>query len=580
MAEIVGKVKSERTLEKSSTGSEGLDWMLHGGVPRRATTLVVGGPGAGKTVFGLSFLAAGLRGNEPGVLLSFEEDEEDLRRFNTGMDLGDDLKEAEDQHRFAVEHVRLNRQEVSGAEGGGYMELLHFRLKHAISRVGARRVFIDGLDTVFSSGFADDRVVRVELRRVFDALKDMGVTTVLSAERGTEELTRNGLEEYVADCVVQLDQGVVHDSLARRVRIVKYRGSDHALDAVPFVIDRRGITVDPYGLRPLDATAPTEQLATGVEPLDQMLAGGPFRGSTALVSGAPGTGKTSLVGACAVAACKRGERALFVSFEESPAQVRRNLSSIGMDIERWEEAGLLHIHSARPQASGVQEYLQHMRRYLTDIEPSLVVLDAIGAFKKAAGREATEDLLTMAADLFKDAGVTVWMTVLTHDADDFDRSTVGLSSTIDTWITLRNLESAGELNRTLAILKARGLPHSNQVREFVITDDGISLVDVYVGPDGVLTGSARVSQENIERLDEQRRQDHVAQLRRAVEQRARLAALQTQETEASARAAIDEVEARLKDALVDERMRENDVQRLRTSRRADRSDSGERSVSR
>jgi len=486
--------KSQRkVLTKSPTSIQGLDEITGGGLPKGRPTLVCGGAGCGKTLFAMEFLVRGAtQYNEPGVFMSFEETEKEL--IANVASLGFDMDSLVRHKKIWLEHVHVERCEVE--ESGEYdLEGLFIRIHHAIESIRAKRVVLDTIESLFS-GLPNPLVLRAELRRLLHWLKRKGVTTILTAERGQGTLTREGLEEYVSDCVILLDHRVNDQSSIRRLRIVKYRGSTHGTNEYPFLIDEDGFSVLPVTSLGLNYSSSRERISTGIPRLDTMLSGkGYFRGSTVLVSGTAGTGKTSLASQFVVAACKRGERVLFFTFEESADQLVRNMRSIGIDLEPSVKKGLLRFHATRPTNYGLETHLTTSIKLVNDFEPDIVILDPINALVMGENQTEVKAMLLRLVDFLKMKGVTAFFTSLTSAGDTMEITDVYISSLIDTWLLLRDIEIAGERNRGLYVLKSRGMEHSNQIREFKLTNHGIELLDVYVGPGGVLTGSARLSQE-------------------------------------------------------------------------------------
>jgi len=517
--------------EKAPTGIAGFDELTDGGLARGRPTLVTGAAGSGKTLFGVEFLVRGaVEYGEPGVLLAFEEAGEDLA-VNVAS-LGFDLPQLERDGLIVVDAFRLDPAEI--VETGSFdLEGLFIRLASAVDEIGAKRVVLDTIEVLFTA-MPNEAVIRGELSRLFRWMKSRGLTVVITGERGREEgqLTRFGIEEYVSDCVVALDHRVHDEISTRRLRVVKYRGSLHGTNEYPFLITDRGLVVVPITSMGLTYDAPDERVSTGIDRLDEMLVGGVHRGSSVMISGTAGTGKTSIAASMVDAACARGERAVFLSMEESPAQLIRNMRSIGLELRPWVDAGLLRLHSIRPTAFGFEEHLASLHRVLDEADPSLVVLDAVGSLGRGGDHADVSSLVSRDLDLLKARGITAVMTTLTHGLAE-ESSDVDVSSLVDTWLLLRNHEDNGERNRLLFVIKSRGTAHSNQVREFVLTDQGPELVEVYVGPDGVLTGSARIAQiaqedaaaANRDVEAEQRRYELV-QRRASVE--SKIAALQAQ----------------------------------------------------
>ena len=472
-------------LEHCPTGIAGLDAITNGGLPRGRTTLLAGGPGCGKTLLGVEFLVRGPQMGEPGVFIAFEETAQELTAnvASLGWDL-DDLCARGD---LVVDHVKVERERID--ETGDYdLEALFIRIGFAIREVGAKRVVLDTIEVLFSA-LDDTAKLRAELRRLFSWLKAQGVTAIVTAERGEGVLTRHGLEEYVADCVITLDHRVEDQIAVRRIRVVKQRGSIHGTNEYPFVIDDGGLSVVPVTSFHLDHPASTEIVSTGVPELDTMVGrGGWYKGSTTMISGESGTGKTTFAAAFADAACRRGERCLFMTFEESSRQLVRNMASVGMDLGRWVGEGHLRIHASRPTQLGLERHLTAVYQQVEAHNPDVVVIDPITDFTSVGTSTDVKVLLMRIVDYLKTREVTAVFTSLLHDRGAEDPT---ISSLIDNWVQLRNLESQAQRDRGVFIQKARGMPHSNQIREFVLTDGGIQLLDVVAGPDGVLTGRAR-----------------------------------------------------------------------------------------
>jgi circadian clock protein KaiC len=503
-----------QTLTKTPTGIKGLDEITEGGLPTGRSTLVTGGAGCGKTLLGMEFLVRGARDyGEPGVFMAFEENAEELTE--NVRSLGFDLAEMVRRKQLLIDAVHIQRDEIE--ETGEYdLEGLFVRLNHAIDTIGAKRVVIDTLEVLFASLSAS--ILRTELRRLFQWLKTKGVTAVITAERGEGMLTRQGLEEYISDCVILLDHRITEQVLTRRLRVVKYRGSSHGTNEYPFLIDARGIAVLPITSLGLNHHVSNERISTGVASLDSMLGGkGYFRGSNVLVSGTAGAGKSSLAAHFVDAACARGERALYIALEESQSQIMRNMRSIGINLERWNKSGLLNFHTARPTVYGLEMHLAIIQSLIEETKTKVVVIDPITNFNAIGTPLEIKAALMRLLDFLKRNGITTLFTSLTEDAVHAEDSEVGVSSLMDTWILLRNLEYNGERNRGLYVLKSRGMAHSNQIREYILTDHGVDLVNVYTGPGGVLTGTARVVQEARENAEALRRQTEIDRLERDLE---------------------------------------------------------------
>lgn len=552
-------------LLKAPTGIQGFDEITGGGLPQGRPTLVCGGPGCGKTMFGMEFLIHGaVDHGEPGVFVSFEEAALDLAKNVAS--LGHDLGALAEQRLIAVDHVRVERSEIE--ETGDYdLEGLFVRLGFAIDTIGAKRIVLDTVEALFAA-LPNEGIVRAELRRLFGWLKERGVTAVITGERGEGTLTRRGLEEYVSDCVILLDQRV-HDQVAtRRLRVVKYRGSSHGTNEYPFLIHEKGFSVLPSSSLGLVHDAPTERMSTGIRRLDEMLGGkGLFRASSVLVSGSAGSGKSSLAAHVAAASCARGERCLYFAFEESPAQILRNMRSIGIDLEPHVESGLLRFHAVRPTVFGLEKHLSEIHRQIEEHSPSLVVVDPITNLTSVGTSADVTAMLVRLFDFLKLRGTTGFFTSLTAGGDALERTEVGVSSLMDVWLLVRFLEGNGERNRGLYVLKARGMSHSHQIREFLITDRGIDLLDVYTGPAGVLTGTARHAQEARERAEAAARQAATGRRRREIERKRDLVAAQL----AAMRADLDEAEEELSQLLTTDRQREEDLARERAEMQRRRS---------
>lgn len=488
----VSAAAAVRTVPKSPTGIQGLDEITGGGLPRGRPTLVCGGPGCGKTILAMEILMNGARRyREPGVFMSFEESVEDLTlNFES---LGFDSRSLSARKQILMEYVKVDAREIQ--ETGDYsLDGLFLRLDQAIDSIGAKRIVLDTIETLFS-GLADTRTLRAELRRLFNWLRAKGVTAVVTGERGTATLTRHGLEEYITDCVIVLDHRVVEQNATRRLRVVKYRGSPHDSNESPFFIDPTGISVMPIASLGLQHQIPAGRVSTGVDGLDDMLGGkGYHRGSSILVSGTAGSGKTSVAGYFVDAACRRGESALYFAFEESPAQITRNLRSIGLDLERWLRKKLLHIHATRSTTSGLEGHLNVMYRLIEEHRPKVVVVDPISNLISVGTSVEVKAMLARLIDFMKVRKTSAMFTSLAFDEGQPARTDAGISSFMDTWLVLGNVEINGERNRILHVLKSRGMPHSNQAREFLFTKAGLALVEPVRDSSGrVLFGSRRAA---------------------------------------------------------------------------------------
>jgi circadian clock protein KaiC len=501
-------------LPKTPTGISGLDEVTGGGLPRGRPTLVCGPAGCGKTLLAMEFLVRGITEfDEPGVFVAFEEPAEDL--IANVASLGFDLAQLEADGRMVIDHVAVAGGEMEEA-GEWDLEGLFVRLGAAIDAVGAKRVVIDTIETMFGA-FTNTAVLRSELRRLFGWLKQRGVTAVITAERGDGTLTRYGIEEYVSDCVIVLDHRVTEQASTRRLRILKYRGSLHGTNEYPFVIGESGVSVLPITSHGLQHGVSSERVSTGVARLDAMLGdGGFYKGSTVLVSGTAGTGKSTLAAQFCDASCSRGERAMYFAFEESEAEIVRNMGSVGIDLRRWVDAGLLRFHCFRPTLLGLEAHLFAMQKFVGEFDPAVVVKDPVSALLHVGSGAEVSSMLTRQVDFLKTKGVTTLFTSLNAEtaAAQADQE---IASLVDTWLRVKTMEGNGELNRVLCVLKSRGMANSNQIREFLLTSHGIELADVYVGPQGVLTGSARQAQEAQEAADGTARLEELEQRRIGLE---------------------------------------------------------------
>jgi circadian clock protein KaiC len=505
------------SLPKAPTGISGLDEITLGGLPRGRPTLVCGSAGCGKTLLAMEFLIRGAAEfGEPGAYITFEETEQELAQ--NVRSLGFDVQSMVRDGLLAFDHIHVDRREIE--EIGEYdLEGLFLRLGLAIDSVGAKRVVLDTMESLFG-GFSNQAVLRSELQRLFRWLKDKGVTAVITAERGTGTLTRNGLEEYVSDCVILLDHRVQEQISTRRLRVVKYRGTSHGTNEYPFLIDAQGITVLPITSLGLNHKVSNERIPTGVARLDTMLGGpGYYRGSSILVSGTAGSGKSTLAAHFAHATCSRSERCLYFAFEESREQIVRNMRSVALDLQPWLDRGLLQIQSSRPTLHGMEMHLAQVHRQVDQFDPHVVVIDPISNFSGSGVTLDASAMLLRLIDFLKSRGVTAMLVNLTSGGTALEATEIGVSSLIDTWLVLRDIEAGGERNRGLYVIKSRGMSHSNQIREFLITSRGIDLLDVYVGADGVLTGSMRAAQEAREAAAAAAREEELQHRERELQRR-------------------------------------------------------------
>ena len=559
--------KTSIALEKCRTGISGFDEITGGGLPKGRPTLVCGGAGSGKTLFAMEFLLNGAtQYNEPGIFISFEENERELTENVAS--LGWDLEALSREKKIFLDHVYIERSEIE--ETGEFnLEGLFIRIESALSAVNAKRIAVDSMEALFS-GFSDEMSLRAEIRRLFRWLKEKGLTAVITGEQGKGSFTRHGLEEYISDCVVFLDNRMNDQVATRRIRVVKYRGTSHGANEYPFLITEKGFSVLPITSLNLDYSVSTERIPTGVERLDTMLGGqGFFRGSSILVSGTAGTGKSSLAARFAAAACNRGEQALYFSFEESPQQIMRNMGSIGIDLRSPAENGLLHFRSVRASSFGMEIHLSMMVKAMNDINPTVVAIDPISNLSSVGDEKEVKETLTRLIDYMKMKGITSFFTDLTFGGNALEKTQNAISSLMDTWILLRDIELNGERNRGMYVLKSRGMPHSNQIREFLITNDGLQLVDAYIGPGGVLTGTSRINQEAVETAEEQLRQQKLERLRRDLKRRENAMESRMQEIKDAFQSEKEEIEHALAELEVSKTSLNQNIRKLTKMRGAD-----------
>jgi len=519
-------------LPKTKTGITGLDQITGGGIPAGRPTLVCGQAGCGKTLLSLEFIVRGaLEFNEPGVFMAFEEKSEELA-LNVAS-LGFDLHQLQKDKKLKLDYVHIDRSEIE--ETGEYdLDGLFIRLDYAINSIGAKRVVLDTIENLFG-GLSNQGILRAELRRLFQWLKDKGVTTIITGEQGDgPTLTRQGLEEYVSDCVILLDHRVINQISTRRLRIIKYRGSIHGTNEYPFLIDEDGISVLPITSLLLEKDVSTDRISSGIPALNKMLGGkGFFHGSSVLVSGTAGTGKTSIAACFINDACDHKKRCLYFAFEEPPKQIIRNMRSIGMNLQKHVDSGLLEFHAARPTLHGLEQHLVAMHKTIKKFKPEIIVLDPITNLITVGSVSEVKSMLIRLVDFLQEEQITVMFTALSLNTGINEQTDEGISSLVDAWLLVRDIESNGERNRGLYVMKSRGMKHSNQVREFIINDNGIDLVDVYLGPDGILTGSAREAQKLHEQTGQVLRNNALGLKDREVNRKrkvleAKIASLQTE----------------------------------------------------
>jgi circadian clock protein KaiC len=557
---------SEQVFKKTASGIRGLDEITFGGLPKGRPTLITGGAGSGKTLMSMEFLVRGATNHgEPGVFMAFEETAEELAQNVAS--LGFDLKELIAEKKILVDYVRVERNEIE--ETGEYdLEGLFVRLNHSIDTIGAKRVVLDTIESLFA-GLGNEAILRAELRRLFRWLKDKGVTAIITAERGESTLTRYGLEEYVSDCVILLDHRVQNQISTRRIRVVKYRGSVHGTNEYPFLIDEKGISILPITSLTLNYQISTKRISSGIPRLDSMLEGkGFYNGSTILISGTAGTGKTSIAASFAKSTCQSGERCLYFAFEESPNQIMRNMKSIGIDLEPNIQKGLLKFHAVRSTFYGLETHLVQMQKLIDEYKPASVIVDPITNLINAGDQNDVKSMLTRLIDYLKAKQITALFTNLTHLAG-LESTESEVSSIMDTWILLRDIELGGERNRGIYILKSRGMAHSNQIREFLITSKGVDIIDVYTGPAGVLTGSARLSQEIKDEAAEDARKEEIEKLQRDLEHKRKLMDAQVIALQAEYTAKEEEVKQLIKQEKLREKAVDENKKEMGRMRKAD-----------
>lgn len=516
MRHKIGKKRVTAPFAKSATGILGLDEITGGGLPKGRPTLVAGGAGCGKTLFAMEFIVQGAtQYNEPGIFVSFEERSQELvKNFSS---LGYDLANLVSRKKVILDYIHIERSEIE-VTGEYDLEGLFVRLEAMINSIGAKRIVLDTLEALFAA-LPNEGILRAELRRLFRWLKSKEITAIITAEQGRGTLTRHGLEEYVSDCVIFLDH-LVRDRIAtRRMRIIKYRGSSHGTNEYPFLIDDKGISVLPITSIELNHSASTDRISSGIPQFDAMMAGkGFYRGSSILISGTAGAGKTSMAAHFADSVCRRKERCLYLALEESENQIIRNMRSIGIDLAPWASQGLLTFLAARPSMYGLEMHLARIHQLIDEIKPHAVVVDPITNLTAVASETEVKAMLSRLIDYLKLKQITTLFTNLSHQSSA-EQTDLGISSLMDAWISLRDIEDNGERNRVLYLLKSRGMAHSNQIREFVLTDKGVGLIDVYLGEGAVLTGSARTAQEAREQAEAVLRGNEIESRKRELERK-------------------------------------------------------------
>ncbi len=505
--------RTNNLLPKCTTGIKGLDEITGGGIPKGRPTLICGNAGCGKTLIAMEFIANGAAYyNEPGLFIAFEETIEELKQnfFSLGFNLSELIK----KKKIILDHIHIERSEIE--ETGEYdLEGLFIGIQNEIEEIGVKRIVLDTIEVLFA-GLSNEAIIRAELRRLFKWLKDKGMTTIVTGERGEGKLTRFGIEEYVADCVITLENRVNERQAIRNLRVIKYRGSSHGTNEYPFLINNNGISVLPITSVGLGHEAASQCISSGIPRLDTLLNGkGYFRGSSILVAGTAGSGKTTIAAHFAEAACRRGERCIYFAFEESSSQIIRNMKSVGINFDPMIKKDVFKFQNNRPQLLGLEAHLLNMHSLVDEYQPSVIVVDPITAIAEVGDKKEVRSMLMRLIDYFKYKKITAIYTSLAHAGDTLEKSEVDISSLMDTWIQLRELESGAERNRVMYILKSRGMAHSNQLREFQITSSGVNLIDVYLGTDGkLITGSSRIVQDEIDTAEKIKRGQEIDKKKR------------------------------------------------------------------
>jgi circadian clock protein KaiC len=557
----------KKSLPKSPTGIQGLDEITGGGLPQGRPTLVCGAAGCGKTLMGIEFLVRGItKYAEPGVFICFEENPEELIQNVTS--LGWDLEQLIINKQLAIDHIQIDPQEI--IEAGSYdLEGLFLRIGLMVDEIKAKRIVLDTIETLFI-GLSNAAVIRAELRRLFNWLKQKGLTAIITGEQGDKTLTRQGLEEYVSDCVIKLDQRTYEELATRRLQIIKYRGSRHGSNEYPFLITDDGISVLPITSVGLEHQVTTERISSGIPRLDTMLGGsGFFRGSSILVTGTAGTGKSTIACHFAAETCRQGERCLYIALEEAPQQIMRNMRSIGLDLEPYVQQALLNFQAFRPTAYGLEMHLVNLHHWIQKFKPSTVVIDPMSNMISSGTLNQTKMFFMRLIDFLKSQQITVLLTNLIPANTQMNQTEIGVSSLMDTWIDLQTSEINGERNRLLYLLKSRGMEHSNQVREFLLTKQGVELVDVYLGQGNVLTGSARIIQEAQEKLAANQRQRLLEQKKRELEYKEKVVSTQISALQAELAAEQEEFRILAEQETINRQNLRQYIQKIAQLRKAD-----------
>jgi circadian clock protein KaiC len=552
---------------KCPTGIDGFDEITGGGLPKGRPTLIYGGPGCGKTLLSMEFLVRGaLEYNEPGVFISFEEPEKDL--IQNVDSFGWDIEELINQKKLFIDYIRIERGEIE--ETGDFdLEALFIRIASAAESVGAKRIALDTLESIFGV-FNSTTILRAELRRLFTFLKNKGLTAIITAEIDETGHTRHGMEDYVSDCVIFLDHRMKEQSATRRIRVVKYRGSAHGTNEYPFLIGDQGFSVLPITSSKLDYKVSKERIKTGIPHLDTMLGGeGFYKGSSVLLSGTAGSGKSTVCASFVNAACQRGERCLFFSFDESSDQMIRNMGSVGMDLNQWVEKGLLQFHNIRSTTYGLEMHLVNIHNTINKFKPQVVIIDPISNLMILDDLKPVKSMITRLIDYLKMKKITAIFSDLSHESAGLESTQTEITSIMDTWLLLRDIESSGERNRVMFVIKSRGMTHSNQLREFLLTDNGIELIDAYIGPAGVLTGTARFSQEAKEKADKLMSNQEISALEIQLEEKRKVVDANIIALKSGLQAEEEKIKKKINQFKLSEQLLESDIEERSQMRGSD-----------
>ena len=510
-----GKVKSSSDIV--STGVKGLDDVLGGGIPQGHAMLLVGKPGTGKSILSMEYLLHGIElHKENGVYISFEESEKQI--ISNAASFGWKFEEMVKKNKLAISYIDMQPEQMRTV--GDYdLSALILRVKGAIKKVNARRVVIDGINNLLST-FDDERIIRSDLLRLIREIKEVNATIFITGERGHDSWSKMGFEEYLADGLMHLDNRTDGNYQTREIQVVKCRGINHYTGKSPFIINSEGMSIRPLITADFDYKVLKSRVSTGIADIDNMLGGkGLYRGSTVYITGPSGAGKTSISSSFANGACSRGERALFLAFEESSDQIIRNMKSIGLSLDKWVNEKLLYFYTARATTNSLEGHLDNIMTMVREVEPTCVVLDPISAFRPIANENETKLMLIRLNDYLRARKITTVFTALSSDGEYSEHADVQLSSIADTWIVVRIMDYKGERNNVMQLMKSRGMSHSRQMKEMYFTGNGLKLQNVYQGPEGVLTGAARIGQEKYEKLKEARNVIEIDKNRKKIERK-------------------------------------------------------------